>query len=208
MGFDIEKIIHEKLQGVIEKMISEAVSDIFSYGSDISKQIKNLLRDHVKLSTDNIELPVYNDMMMKLVAAKINDQLISVGIDSLNKRIDKMFEPTKADWKMSEIVDKCKGFWGGDAGDSCTVEIEKSSIGHWVYLDQYSGCSNYKCQIRFGISSKDGGIFGLTIDGVDYTKKPQFDSYGIEAFFIKLYAVDAHIEIDEYDPYFSDDNDD
>jgi len=207
----LQKIIEEK----VAKTVSECVGNVLGSYSDFGKALNEHVKDALRVDFKDLGLVGYNEIVMKIIKAKLTDSINTVGVKRLEKELSDLLVDPPAEIKLSDLVDQFKSRLDSDRRSSritCIVDTTDSTglcpgYAH-VFLDEESGTSKYSCNIRLDVTLA-GKVYGLKIGGQDI-KNTLFigPHFGFERSLFQLYAAGTKIIVDheEVDDYCHDDD--
>jgi BMFP domain-containing protein YqiC len=164
-----DRVIAEKLEGIIEKEITSTMVDIIhdslrSY-SDFGKKVKEAIQTKMDVSLEKLDLISYNEFIVKAIETEMLSAQMA-NIEPIKKRIQEIvgiFD--KKEINLSEIVDKFKDEVSQDSSESSgeiTFICEKSNKYSWysIYMDTEPDTDKYSCKFSFTIHGK-GTVYGF-----------------------------------------------
>lgn len=164
-----DKVIEEKLSGIIETQITSTVEDIikdsFRSYSDFGKQMKEAIEQKMNVSFENLQLINYNQFIIETIENELTAAKMQA-VEPLKNAIAEIVGVfDKEEIKISEIFDKFKEEVVNDAYDDSgefTFMIEKSEKYGWhsIYFDPEADQDRFSCKFEFTIH-KDGHVHGF-----------------------------------------------
>lgn len=197
----IEKIITDK----VEKTVESAINDALRSYSDFGKQVKEAVKESLKVNAEDISLPQYNQFILNVVRGKIEEQINIVGKERIEKDLEELLSGAVPETlKLSKLVEQFKEFVHndehGDHDDEVTVLIHRSrglTDGYWrVYLDKEAGKEKYYCEYSLAMD-KEGKVYAMSVEGKDIDKTlfiGRFNTFAKTLF--QIYAAGTKIELD------------
>ena len=219
--FDLEKAINNSLKGLltgptvtqmidekVEKLVSRALDDILCSYSDFGKAVKTEIESKFNLDFKNLDLPMYNDLVLKIIKKQLDGQINERMKEAISENMEFLFRPTPEEMRLSELVDSYVEYnvddYHPDYYDSInsviTVIHEESddSDGYgWVYLNPVSGADKHSCEIRMAYD-RDGRIYSLKL-GREDAKQALFVGpfYDFERKLFQMHVNKTKLIIDE-----------
>lgn len=200
----VSKAVEEKLPEIIqtnvEKLISNAMSDLLSPYGDIAKDIKEKISKEINVNTMSFSLQEYNAIIANQISnyLKIEDKAEDIKelIKSINGDID-YSEIHFSDF-IEEVINEFKSDSIDDEGE-ITVHMDQNHEFGWttIYLDEYKGIEKDRCNIQITITHKNDDF---SKGKILLFRTKMFDSnavnlsgftriHGIERFIFKLYSA-------------------
>lgn len=143
----------------IVKVIESAIESATGYNSDFRKQVDAAMVKALQLTGD-IEIESYNDAILKVMAAQLQHATADTIERQVAERMKRLLEPAPTEIKLSELIEKYREYLKNKIDGGCVCHGEgvmtflhdqsDSGFDHYS-LDEDSGKSSYKCDIRFGI---------------------------------------------------------
>jgi hypothetical protein len=198
-----------KIEEMIEKQLTETIGGIIkdslrSY-SDFGKALEEKVKAAVNVDLRNLELPGYNDVILKIIERQVAGQLEGSIAKNVEKQISELLAPPPAEIKLSELLNEFIKSKSQDAACLCygreriSLHIERSdAVAGYVgiYFDEKDGVSKYSCNIQLNVTD-DGSVFGIKINEHD-PKKTLFVGplFGFERRLFQLYAAGTKLIVD------------
>jgi site-specific DNA-cytosine methylase len=98
----IEKAIEEKLTSTITSIINEELRSYSDFGKALSEQVKAAMQ----VDFSNLELPGYNDLILKLIRAQVEHQASTSIAAQVEAQMKELLAPAPAEIKLSELVEE------------------------------------------------------------------------------------------------------
>lgn len=196
----IETAIEKKLTETINSILDAELRSYSDFGKQLGAQIKTALN----VDFSNLGLPGYNDLILKIVRRQVDGHIAKSAAMHIEEQMAALLAPPPAEIKLSKLVadfieakksDDCSR--GGS--DRISLHVEETGYGgYWIFIDEVGGKEKYRCDIRIGINSTDGQIFGLKIDEKDVKSTLFIGSmYNFERDLFQLYATGAKLIVDK-----------
>lgn len=208
----IEKAIEAKL----EKTITEAIDNELRSYSDFGKAISDGVKRSLQVDFDNLGIPGYNDLILKILRQKLDANLSTALTAGIEEQMAELLAPAPTEITLEDLVDALKKDetrHGSPPDERITLIVEQDE--HYssmqftmVYLDRVAVSDKRSCSHRIHLC--DGKILGIHIDRKDADKTlfvgPLF---GFEKRLFQMYAAgtklivgDAHDDISRYYPEY------
>ena len=162
-----------KIEALFEKHLTEAlnsvISSLFSYNSDIRKELEKVFKEQIKVDLSQITIPEYNKMILVMIQKMIDSNTHEQGLKKLETDLKKMLSTSAPiEIKVSELIqefanhihedDDC---WDGEISFIC--EMSTIPNGYFdFYIDQTSGKRKYDCDYNVHCDN-EGVIHQCTI---------------------------------------------
>lgn len=204
---EIAKLVEAK----VESTISGAISEQFSYGGNLKKQIDNAVEQGLKFDLTAIDFDSYNQQMLSAIKVRLGNMFHGQAYEHFISQIDELLQPAPEEISMDDLLLKIASFWRTDdpfyddeLDSEMTVEIganEYSSFKSWSIniwkkkedIGSYRSIAN-ESDIRLHIIDEE-----LRISHRQRYNPTCFDE--AEAFIFKLYAAGTKITgIEECNP--------
>ena len=195
-GF-LENTIKEQLEKTITSIIDNCMSPYSNFEKEIEKQVKESLN----LGNMKLDLPSYNQLILNWITEIINNTIISIGKDQIEKNLKKFFKPIeKSEYKISEIINIFKKDLQKQEkyGEITFIRNESSMLDGYIdfYFDEEADEEKYSCSYSLRINKE--GLWDATINENDVKKMKTHGLYDFDSFLFQLYA--AHVKIiDDYE---------
>jgi hypothetical protein len=130
--------IEKSIELGIEKSINESIRRQFESYGNITEQLNKLLDEKLKIDPSQIDIPTYNDVMLKAVEQKIAEFFESKAAAKLMEGMNKLFAPLPESMDIHEFINKIVAHWKAEdhydidnTDEYATVELKESehSIG-------------------------------------------------------------------------------
>lgn len=197
----IQKIVRKQLEATVTSIINDTLRDY----SDFGKELKNAVKDAMKIDFERMKLTDYNHIVTGIVRDQLDKTLLENATKPIVENLKKYLGGLdKTSWKLSEIITEFSKELGEDGEAwSINLKVEEDNINFChIYFD--SEKRKYNSEYRFNINLYKGEIFGFKAG--NYTSvshkldlKQQNLHRGFDAFVFRLYASGATIEVDEDD---------
>jgi hypothetical protein len=196
----LQKVIEEN----VTKAVSECVKNTLGSYSDFSKALNEHVKTALNVDFRELGLTRYNEIVLKIIKAKLADSINTVGVQRLEKEMGELLVNPPAEIKLSALVEQFKRnldrYDRRDGRITCDVNTADSTgicpgYAH-IYMDKESGKSRYSCEIQIDVTPA-GKVFGLKIGGTDI-KNTLFvgPHFGFERSLFQLYAAGTKIIVD------------
>jgi hypothetical protein len=219
---DLQNAITEKFQQIassgaidamIEKQLTETIQTIIKDSlrshSDFGRALEEHVKKAVNVDLHRLELPGYNDLILKLIQQQVAVQLDNQIAVQIEKQMSELLAPPPAEMRLSELLKEFIESKSNDSSCVCdgperiSLHIEKHPDGYaHVYFDEDEGKEKYSCGYAIHIAS-GGRVYSLKIDEQDISKKLFIGPfYNYERRLFQLYAAGTKLIIDgenEYD---------
>lgn len=195
--------VEKKVQERLEKTIEGIVEDMFREYSDFGKDLKEKVKAELQINLDELHLEIYNVLILKAVAEKVNQTVRLQGIEQLKQGLDEMLTIEKKDVKLSDLIEKLKEEsleWDDDLrGKELSLHIDKKQYLSFIYIDEKPDKCNYECSYHITVR-EDGTIFNVKIKDQEISKSLIMSGMrGFEEELFKMYAAGSKLIIDEDD---------
>lgn len=206
VGAAFEKIVNAGvIEAAIEKKLTETVISIIDHElrsySDFGKALEAHVKQAVNVDLGRLELPGYNDLILKLIQRQVATQLGNQLAAQIEKQMTELLAPPAAEIKLSELlkdfIETKASDCACDGPDAISLHVEKSSGGYaHIYFDEQEDCSKYSCKFAIHVDN-DGKAYSVKIDEKD-PKKQLFVGpfYSFERRLFQLYAAGTKLVID------------
>ncbi|RDU99187.1 hypothetical protein [Trinickia dinghuensis] len=201
----IEQAIDIQLSKTVKTVIDEELRAYGSFGEQLKEHVKKAL----EVNFDNLGLPGYNDLILKIVRQQVDAHANNAIAAQIEAQLGRLLEPAPAQITLSELV---KSFIESNVEEyecSCahgpsriTLQIEPTQYGsRWVRLDKEPGKDKYECAISFLVTVDNGRISALRIGRQEVAKTLFVGLYGFERKLFQMYAAGTRLVVDaeEYD---------
>lgn len=197
-GF-VQKVVEKQLKNTVESI----VDDLFRSYSDFGKNLKKEVESQLNINLKELKLSGYNVLVLNTVKEKLDEALHLQGVEKMQDALNEIFNNTKKEYKLSEIINEFKQDVLSDdsdyEGNEISFHIEKWSLGFHITFDKDSGKGRYCCDYQISIDS-DGKITRADIDGKKFDNKVIMGGlYGFDETLFKIYASGAKVIIDDND---------
>lgn len=209
VGTAFEKIVSAGvIETAIEKKLTETIISIIDHElrsySDFGKALEAHVKKAVNVDLGRLELPGYNDLILKLIERQVAAQLDNQLAAQIEKQMAELLAPPAAEIKLSELlkdfIETKASDCPCDGPDSISLHVEKSSGGYaHVYFDEEDDRAKYSCKYAIHVDN-EGKTYSLKIDEKD-PKKQLFVGpfYNFERRLFQLYAAGTKLVIDGED---------
>lgn len=166
------------IEQAIEKQISETITKVveeqFRSYSDFGKSIKDLVGRAVNLNLDEIDMPTYGDLVLKIIRRQLDVQMHGEFAKRLEADMAVLLAPGPTEISLEQIVESFvnsyKEEYGTDrSGQEFTLLYENDSTFTYLYLDKDEDVGKWQCDYRIGIHK--GEVFSLSLGGNDVKDK-------------------------------------
>ncbi|KVZ18618.1 hypothetical protein WT88_29490 [Burkholderia stagnalis] len=195
----IEKAIEENIAKTVESTIREQLRSYSDFGKAIEERVKTALQ----VNFDNLGLPGYNDLILKIVRAQVDANVQSTLAAQVEKQMTELLTPAPAELTLSalvaEFIEDSKRY-DNSGPDRITLIVEEDSSYsstkfHHIYLDKEEGQGKYECHHRIDVHN--GKMYNVLIGKQDPDKKLFVGSlYGFERRIFQLYAAGTKLIVD------------
>jgi hypothetical protein len=197
-GF-VEKVVEKQLKSTIEIIID----DLFRSYSDFGKNLKKEIESQLNINLKELKLSGYNVLVLNTVKEKLDEALHLQGVEKMQDALNEIFNDTKKEYKLSEIINAFKQDVLSDdsayEGNEISFHVEKWSYGVHIAFDKDSDKGRYSCDYQIGIDS-NGKMTRADIDGKKFDNKIIMGGlYGFDETLFKIYASGAKVIIDDND---------
>lgn len=103
--------IEKSIELGIEKSINESIRRQFESYGNITKQLNKLLDEKLKIDPSQIDIPTYNDVMLKAVEQKVAEFFESKAAAKLMEGMNKLFAPLPESMDIHEFINKIVAHW-------------------------------------------------------------------------------------------------
>jgi hypothetical protein len=211
---DLNKIVNDSLakleaNGAIENIITDhlkktidsIVDDLFSSYSDFGKNLKTEVQSALNVNLKELNLAGYNVLVLNTVKEKLDEALHLQGVEKMQDALNEIFNDTKKEYKLSEIINEFKQDVLSDdsdyGGNEISFHVEKQSYGAYIAFDKDSGKGRYSCDYQLGTDS-NGKMSRADINGKKFNNKVIMGGlYGFDRVLFKIYASGAKVIIDD-----------
>lgn len=206
VGDAFEKIVAAgTIEAAIEKKLTETVTSIIDHElrsySDFGKALEAHVKSAINVDLQRLELPGYNDLILKLISRQVAAQLDSQLAAHVEKQMTELLAPPPAEIKLSDLlkqfIDNKASDCPCDGPEAISLHVERSSGGYaHVYFDEKEHQQKYSCEYSIHIDS-EGKVYSLKIKEQD-PKKQIFVGpfYNFERRIFQLYAAGTKLIID------------
>ena len=210
----INKIISDKLPGMVEekatKMVEDIVSDIFRWGN-VKNQIKTKIEESINVNLQRIDLIDYNALIAKTINENLVQQVNLQPILSMTQSILGFVD--KKEIKLQEIanifIESSMDENDTDGEGEITFIVIKHEKYNWieVFADVEQNKDRSDCDIKFIFSTskyqdQDGLIFSLKRQGYGSPFKEMSPSELVGMGYLehKIFRLhSAQVKITDYD---------
>jgi hypothetical protein len=200
-----ENFVEKVVKSTLEKTIKNIVDDVFESYSDFGKNLKNRIKENININFDKLGIEGYNGLVLAAVKENLDKSITVNGIEKIKESIDVMLSDTKAEYTLTEIIEKAKGDttkeeYERDYDEQVHLIIEKSSYGYkHIYLDNEDDEPENKWNYGYQMDiDKEGKPYSIKLRGQEInTKKIMGGLYGLDEILFKIYASGAKIVLDQ-----------
>lgn len=211
--------IEEAIADQLEKTVTDVIKAELREWSDFGKQIQAAVKQSLKVDTD-LGLPAYNELIVKIVRAKVQNQVGGAIETQIAEQMAELLEPAPESIPLSEIAKQYRSFLedkrqgdchcdsDSDSGNQFTFEVETGVSGYrHIYFDEESGKSRWQCAIQISADA-EGKVYALSLDREDVGKRLFAGPFwGFERSLFQMRAAGTRIEFDvepcDVDTYLS-----
>lgn len=188
----IEAAIEKQLASTISSLIQSEMREYSEFGKAIGAKVK----EAVAVNLDRLDLPSYNDLILKILRIQIDGVMQGDAAKQLEANMAKLLEQAPAEITMEKLVeDFIEEHKEDKEGESFTLLIERKYGSTYVSLDTEPGKTEYSCDFRLGVD-KEGKVYHLAFGGKDVAKTLFVGPiYGFERHLFQLYAAKSKLII-------------
>lgn len=125
--------IEKSIELGIEKSINESIRRQFESYGNITKQLDKLLDEKLKIDPSQMDIPTYNDVMLKAIEQKIGEFFESKAAAKLMEGMNKLFAPLPESMDIHEFINKIVAHWKAEdhydidnTDEYATVELKEN----------------------------------------------------------------------------------
>lgn len=201
----IEQAIEKQLASTITSLINSELREYSEFGKAIGAKVK----ESIAVNLDRMDLPSYNDLIIKIVRAQMDGVMQGDAAKQLEANMAKLLETAPAEITLEKLVEDFINEHKEDKhGDEFTLRIDRKYGSTYVSLDVEPNKSEYACDFRLAVD-QDGKVYSFHLGGKD-VGKTMFTGplYGFERTVFRLYAakskliVGAREEASDFECYF------
>lgn len=193
------------IEAMIEKQLTETISSIIkdslrSY-SDFGKGIEQAVKKAVNVDLARLELPGYNDLILKLIQRQVSAQMENAMATQIEEQMRDLLSSPPTEIKLSDLLKEFIEHEASDCvcdtPDRISLHVEKRSDGYThIYFDKDENKSEYSCAFALHVTP-DGKVYSLKIDE-ENPKKKLFAGpfYNVERRIFQLYAAGTRLIVD------------
>lgn len=153
----VEAMISEKL----EKTIADGIDNALRSYSDFGKALSDKINESIQCAGRNIELPEYNQFIIKVVKEKFSQVLEENAVSHLSELIENAVSPVKKEAKVSELLEKITEIWTQEAREAgneyIDIDVESNSDDTALYvLIKHPQYEFYHTKVTFYNFRRDG----------------------------------------------------
>ncbi|WP_321814608.1 MULTISPECIES: hypothetical protein [unclassified Paraburkholderia] len=202
----IEKAIEEQLT----KCVTSIINDHLRSYSDFGKQLEKAVESALKVDFDNLGLPGYNDLILKIIRAQVAQHTSGSIAGQIEEQMKELLAPAPAEIKLSTLVEEFIKDAHDEIGCSCdspdriTLVVRDGTDGgrystlkdfYHIYLDAQPDKEHYRCAYRIAVH--DGHVYSVTIDEKDPSKTFFVGPVrGFDKRVFQLYAAKSKLIVD------------
>jgi hypothetical protein len=195
----IQTIIENK----IEKTVADILDGILKSYSDFGKNLATHIQQSLNVDLSQLGLVGYNDIVLKIIKAKLDDSINIIGKNRLEKELSELLVNPPAEIKLSQLVTDMKESYQDRGYSQCTCIVEDSAYSSTIcqaylriYLDAKEKDKN-SCEYRLGVTDK-GEVYSFNISGRDPAKTIFVGpSYGFDRALFQMYTAKTKLIVDE-----------
>lgn len=197
------------IEAMIEKQLTETIGSIIQRQletySDFGKAVGEAVKKAVNVDIDRLELPGYNDLILKLIQRNVMAQMETSIESQVAKQMAELLAPPPAEIKLSDLIKQFIEMKSSDDNQSdnpenITLIIQAESYGFsHIYFDEEPDKEKYRCGYSIHLD-KEGKAYSIKIDGED-TKKKLFVGpfYNFEKLMFNIHAAGVKVVLDQGD---------
>ena len=198
-------MVQKTIAKTLEKTVASIVEKELSSYSDFGKQLTAAVKKSLAIG-DQIDLPTYNDTILKIVARQVESQTNGLIQSQVAERMKDLLQPPPESITLSELVEqfiehvKEKQHAGcvcyGEVQQiTCIVDREDDRSFTYVHLDDEANIEKYHCDISIGIHQDR--VFSLRFREGDVEKQLFAGPfYGFERSLFQMKAAGTKIVLD------------
>jgi hypothetical protein len=205
-----ETKLEASVQERMDKLLTDALDDMFRSYGDLGKILKEKVKDELKVDLEQVDFTVYREHLIRTTQQRVEalwDAQVQQAVDSSLGELLK--EPPK-ELKLSELVELMKADrmeYEDEWPEACSFELKRDRPDTtcnfaMVYLDPEEGKSDYDCDFRVHLKQdKDqAGWEPIALHLPDHKlKKGRFigNLRGFERALFQLHAAGTVLLLDE-----------
>lgn len=132
-----EGVIKEAIEDGIERAISNAIEKQFAPYSDFSEQVKEVIKEGLKIDPAQIDFQVYNHQMIMLIKQRLGNMFEGRSRDRFLEELESILEPAPEEIDIACLVKKVVSLWSeeqasffdSDVDEYATVALESDDRG-------------------------------------------------------------------------------
>lgn len=195
------------IQQAIEKHVSEtviaAIRDCLREYSDFGNQVKDAVKNAMKVDFDRLGLPGYNDLVLKLIRQTVEKHTDDQLKEQVEKQMTDLLAPAPATITLSQLVadfiKRNTNYYSCHCDGPTEITLIVEDIQHgmrWISMDKADGKDKYECDVRFLWSESDGHISALRFDRNEVSKTLFVGLYGFERDLFQMHVSGTKLIID------------
>lgn len=195
----VEGVVRKRL----EKTITEIVDDVFREYSDFGKRLKGCIEENLNINFKKLGLEGYNGLVLAAVKEQLDKAITVQGIDKIKQATEEMLSDIKAEYTLTEIIEKLKGEstkeeWEFDYDEKISLIIEDGGSGYkHIYLDEEEKDRKYSYDYQIDLDN-DGKPYSIKLRDEEINPKKILGGlYGLEKLLFKIYASGSKIILDQ-----------
>ena len=201
----IEQAIEKQIAETISSAIKEHLRSYSDFGKAISEQVQRA----VGVRLERLDLPSYNDLILKIVRAQIDGAMHGEAAKQIESSLGELLKQAPAEITIDELIEQFVEAYKEDReGQGFTLRIDREYGSTYIALDKEEGTAKYSCDFRIGVD-KDGSVYHLAFSGGDVDKKMFVVRFhGFERTIFQLYTAKSKLVIpadaddSDYEKYF------
>lgn len=207
-GGDVEQAITDAVTNTVKKSIADHLRSYSDFGKTVDEAVKNALR------FEPINLPSYNDLIVKMVRKAVKDHADRAIAAQVEKQIEDLFEPPPKELLLSDLVEQyVKRIRDANEGgcvcygeEYAKVEFGEYSTDSFVYVKLFESSSDRDEEIYIGVHlhrdekhelQQRGHIYHLRFKDKDLENKMFVDGmFGLERMLFQMKAEQCVLVLD------------
>lgn len=188
-------VVEKAIEDAVEKCVTKVLEDQFRSYGELSKQMEQVIQDKLRIATDSISIPSYEDQMTKVMNNTLNKFITSESMIRFEKMAAEKFGTLPKEMPVTDFINKIVEYWRSgdecykeDMCESAEVSIEQSEYGKGSFsLKVDSG----KVSSRYSSISRVSEEVHLYVSDGKIRCNHSFDPYktrDVESFIYRCYA--------------------
>jgi len=188
--------IEQAIEKQIGETINSAIKDHLRSYSDFGKAISEQVQQAIGVRLDRLDLPSYNDLILKIVRAQIEGAMHGEAAKQIEANLTELLKQAPAEITIDQLIEQFIEAYKEDReGQDFTLRIDREYGSTTICLAKEERASKYDCDFRI-TADKDGEIYHLAFGRHDVDKQLFVGRfYGFERTIFQLYAAKSKLII-------------